>query len=217
MLWCQCGPGSRFRGRVTGDGVWGKATSSVTITRFFPLPENHLILLSIYTTVRIMTWKQGWIYGRIWMWFQWSIEHFLRHFNWRCGFSVYYWYSLQVGLCDVAYYCSAGVDWYLDQIDYIKNASRTSQMFLSRFWISMYSSSAKIGRASRKNCMYSSSDLRGRTVPSYILNRIRWFTGRGENRVIVTLDVACPQTPSPVTLPLKRDPGPHWHHNIEVN
>ena len=27
--------------------------------------------------------------------------------------SVYYWDYLQVGLCYVAYYLSAGVDWYL--------------------------------------------------------------------------------------------------------
>ena len=32
-------------------------------------------------TVRIMTLKQGWIYGREWMWLQWSIEHSLRYFT----------------------------------------------------------------------------------------------------------------------------------------
>ena len=31
--------------------------------------------------------------------------------------SFYYWDFLQVGLWDVAYYFSAGVDWYLDQIE----------------------------------------------------------------------------------------------------
>ena len=30
--------------------------------------------------------------------------------------SVYYWDFLQVGLCDVVYYFSADVDWFLDQI-----------------------------------------------------------------------------------------------------
>ena len=31
--------------------------------------------------------------------------------------SVYYWDYLQVGLCNQAYCCSAGMDWFLDQID----------------------------------------------------------------------------------------------------
>ena len=31
--------------------------------------------------------------------------------------SVYYWYYLQVGLRDVAYYLSADVDCYLDQVE----------------------------------------------------------------------------------------------------
>ena len=29
---------------------------------------------------------------------------------------VYYWDCLQVGLCNVVYYCSAGMDWSLGQI-----------------------------------------------------------------------------------------------------
>ena len=33
-----------------------------------------------------------------------------------------------------------------------------------------------------------------------------------QNRVIVTLSGACHQIPSPTTLPLKRDPGPHRHY-----
>ena len=45
-----------------------------------------------------------------------------------------------------------------------------------------------------------------------ILHRIGWFTRRSQNWVIVTLAGACPQTPSPTTLLLKRDPGPHRHH-----
>ena len=44
-------------------------------------------------TVRLMAWKQGWICGRGWMWFQCSIEHFIRHFTWRCGS-----FSLLLGL-----------------------------------------------------------------------------------------------------------------------
>ena len=31
--------------------------------------------------------------------------------------SVYYWDYLQVGLCSVAYYCSSGLNWFLDQND----------------------------------------------------------------------------------------------------
>ena len=31
--------------------------------------------------------------------------------------SYYYWDYLQVGLCDVAYYCSSGVDWCLYKIE----------------------------------------------------------------------------------------------------
>ena len=40
-------------------------------------------------------------------------------------------------LCAVADYCSAGVDWTLDQIYYLSSASRPSHVVLSRFWISM--------------------------------------------------------------------------------
>ena len=32
-----------------------------------------------------MTWKQGLIYELVWMWFQWSMEHSLRHFTLLCG------------------------------------------------------------------------------------------------------------------------------------
>ena len=35
----------------------------------------------ISTTVIIITYKQGWIHGQGWMWFHWSVEHFLRNFN----------------------------------------------------------------------------------------------------------------------------------------
>ena len=31
--------------------------------------------------------------------------------------SVYYWDYLQVGLCAVVYYCSAGLGWSLEKID----------------------------------------------------------------------------------------------------
>ena len=32
---------------------------------------------------------------------------------------VYNWYYIQVELCDLVDYYSAGVNWYLDQIDYL--------------------------------------------------------------------------------------------------
>ena len=84
ILWCQCCPGHCLIGRVVGDGVWAQAPTSVTITKFWFLLVNHLILWSIFITVRLMNWKQGWIHGQGWMWFQWSMEHSLRHFTWRC-------------------------------------------------------------------------------------------------------------------------------------
>ena len=51
--------------------------------------------------------------------------------------SVYFWDFLQVELCAVVYYCSTGVDWSLDQIEDLQSVPRTSQMVLSRFWMSM--------------------------------------------------------------------------------
>ena len=83
--WCWYGPRSHLRGRMIGYVVWGQAPESVTITQFCFLLVNHLIMWRIYITVILMTWKQGWIYGRGWMWFQWSMESLLSHFTWRCG------------------------------------------------------------------------------------------------------------------------------------
>ena len=42
-----------------------------------------------------------------------------------------------------------------------------------------------------------------------ILHRIGWFTKRNKNWVIVKLAGSFPQTPSPKTRPLKRNPWPH--------
>ena len=62
----------------------------------------------ISMTVRLMTWKQGWVYVQKWTWFLWrmvrlmtwkkgcihelvhtwfqcSMEHLLRYFTWQCG------------------------------------------------------------------------------------------------------------------------------------
>ena len=47
-----------------------------------------------------------------------------------------------------------------------------------------------------------------------ILHRIGWFMKGNQNWVIVRLAGACPQTPYPKTLPIKRYPGPHQHHKI---
>ena len=47
-----------------------------------------------------------------------------------------------------------------------------------------------------------------------ILLRSRWFARRIQKWVIVTLAGACPQTPSPTTLPLNQDPGPHRNYKI---
>ena len=44
--------------------------------------------------------------------------------------SVYYWDCLQVGLCNRAKCCSAGMDWSLDQIENIYSSSRPNQMVL---------------------------------------------------------------------------------------
>ena len=43
-LWHQCGPGSHLRGRVLRVGVWGKDQASVTVTQFWFILVNHLIL-----------------------------------------------------------------------------------------------------------------------------------------------------------------------------
>ena len=53
--------------------------------------------------------------------------------------SVYNWDYLQVGLCNWAKCCSAGIDWYLEQIENLYISSIPSQMVLQRFWISMAS------------------------------------------------------------------------------
>ena len=53
--------------------------------------------------------------------------------------SVYYWGYLQVGSCDMVYYCSAGMDCSLEQIENLYSSSRPSQMILQRFWVSMAS------------------------------------------------------------------------------
>ena len=42
-------------------------------------------------------------------------------------------------LCDVKYFFSAGMDWYLNQFENLLSSSRPSQMVLSRFWISIAS------------------------------------------------------------------------------
>ena len=85
LYWC-C-PGSRLRGVFIGVGFWGKAPSSVTVTYFLFLLINHPVLWCIYTAVILMTWRQGWLYGRGWMWLQWSMKHFLISFTWQCGSS----------------------------------------------------------------------------------------------------------------------------------
>ena len=52
----------------------------------------------ISMTVIFMTWKQGWIYGRIWMRFQWSMEHSLRHFTRWCGSFILWMRSTPSGI-----------------------------------------------------------------------------------------------------------------------
>ena len=100
ILWCRWGPGSRLRGIVFGDGVWWQAPDSFTITQIWFLLVNHLILWIISTMVRLMTWKQGCIYGQGWMWFQLSMEHSLRYSN-----LIYSSFSLLLGLP------SSGIMW----------------------------------------------------------------------------------------------------------
>ena len=58
--------------------------------------------------------------------------------------SVYYWDFLQVVLCDLANYCSAGMDWSLEQIENLQSSSRPIQMVLLRFWIYMVSIHAEL-------------------------------------------------------------------------
>ena len=45
-----------------------------------------------------------------------------------------------------------------------------------------------------------------------ILHRIRWFTRRNQNCVPVTLYGSCPQTPTPRTILIKQELGPHRHN-----
>ena len=90
ILWCRCGPGYFLRGWIIGYGFRGKVPASVTITQFLFLLVNHFILWRISMTVRLMTWKQGLVYEWVWMWFQWSMENFIRHSTLRCGsFSLF--------------------------------------------------------------------------------------------------------------------------------
>ena len=84
ILLCWCGPGYRLRGRALGYGFWVKDPDSVTITHFLSLLVKYLVLWIISIMVRLTTWKQGWIYRLKWMWFQWSMEHFLWHSTWLC-------------------------------------------------------------------------------------------------------------------------------------
>ena len=44
----------------------------------------------------------------------------------------------------MAYYCSAVMDWSLNQIENLYSSSRPSQMVLSRFWIYMAIIHAKL-------------------------------------------------------------------------
>ena len=45
-----------------------------------------------------------------------------------------------------------------------------------------------------------------------ILHVIGWFTRRNQNWFIMALAGDCPQTPSPITLTIKRDSGPYQYH-----
>ena len=47
-----------------------------------------------------------------------------------------------------------------------------------------------------------------------ILHRIGWFTSRNQNWVTVKLVEYFSCIPNPRTLPLNREPGPHWHNKI---
>ena len=53
--------------------------------------------------------------------------------------SVYYRDYLQLVLCVVAYYCAAGLNWSLDQIEDIYSAYKPSHMLFLGFGISMIS------------------------------------------------------------------------------
>ena len=48
----------------------------------------------------------------------------------------------------------------------------------------------------------------------YIHNKIVWFTRRKQTRFIVTLYGSCTQNPTPRTIYLNRNLGPHQHHQI---
>ena len=139
ILLCQCGPGFCFRGRVLGVGVWEQAQLSVTETQFWFLLVNHLILWRISMKVVFMTWKQVWIYGQKWMWLQWGMEHFLRHFTLRC---VYFGLLLVLSsswimCCGVLLICWCGL--LFGEIEDLLSASRLIKMFLLRCRISMAS------------------------------------------------------------------------------
>ena len=65
-LRCQCGPGYCLIGKIIGDGVWGQASSSVTITQVGFLLINHLIMWRISMSVRLITWNQGRYMNEYW-------------------------------------------------------------------------------------------------------------------------------------------------------
>ena len=57
------------------------AIDTFTKSRFCFFIINQVIISCISMTVRTMAWKQGWIYGRGWIWFQWSMECFPQTFH----------------------------------------------------------------------------------------------------------------------------------------
>ena len=59
ILLCWFGTGYHFRVIVLVFGLWVRSPYRVTITKFWFLLINWLILLSIYRRVRFTTWKNG--------------------------------------------------------------------------------------------------------------------------------------------------------------
>ena len=83
ILRFKCGPGCTLTGIGMGVLFWEKNPDSATVTRFCFLLLNNLLIKMIYMKVKIMTWKEGCICGKGWVWVHWSMEH--RNLPWRCG------------------------------------------------------------------------------------------------------------------------------------
>ena len=120
------------------------------------------------------------------MWFQRSMEYFTSHFTWKCSN-----FSLSLGL-------SSG-----DKLKLLHFQVKWLVKYSILRWNHIYS------RLNIHNFFQSIS-----MTATEIHNSIRWFMRRNLNGVTLTLAGVSPQIPTPRTLHIKRDTGPHRRGEI---